>query len=1118
MFLMNFMIRFFLLSLLISSGLLTFGCTKHTPGPNRAPVAKAGIDLYVSFGIEVQLDGSESYDPDGSNLNYQWDIVAAPAGASADIEQASSSTANFTPDKPGVWSVRLVVSDGLLASLPDVVQVYVDGPCEDDQDCDDQESCTTNSCNGGVCVFEPVADGVDCNDGLYCTVTDKCLGGQCIDTQERDCSGASDQCNVGVCNEDSDGCERQPVEDDTDCGDLVCNDLDLVQMTCQAGECSSSRIIESCDDGEQCTFDECDPTDGCLNTPMSAGDDCGVCSACDDQGNCVSDLSQDDECPLCQECASGGVCVNQEAGSDVKLECIDGTFCDGVETCDGGGNCTQDGPDPCTGLECDENLGACVNCTSHDQCPFCQKCSFQGVCVNQDHDEDLKEECAGDDCNNGHCDGFGACCVADSGTPCGNQTPQTECDQADVCDGNGSCVANYKPFNSPCGDQNLDCNVDDYCNGSGLCLDQGYVQNGDSCGSPDDPECDNPDSCLDGQCQDNFEPEGTLCGDIGVDCLVDDTCDDSGNCINNGFVSNGNSCGSDVDTDCDDPDTCLGGVCQDNYLVGGTPCAGGNADYCDSTCDGLGSCSDLVGVDCSDGIECTEDLCNSGDGTCSNPPLADGTPCDGGDSNWCNSACDSTATCAPASIECPDDGVFCNGTESCEPSDGSCVWSGNLGNSDFCDGSDLVTCNGSGGEIVRSTCPFGCDGSSAPAVCSAAMIDPSNLGQTGRDNLCANSYDLDLTADAIIDTDNGTIDGDSTNIVFATVGQGGSNPDIGVFAFNSVRLQAGATLKVTGANALAIIACSDMQIEGVIDIRGGDGLMTGDGTGAHEGYAGPGGWAGGDTNYGDGQGQGGGAAGDDDTCGSGFYHSGGAGGSYGGVGGAGGDGRVAVCRIYGPTPTDADRYGSIANIALMGGSGGGAGGDNWGGPGGGGGGAIQLSANGTLTIAAGGGINAGGGAGAGGRYGTSNSAAGGGGGSGGAILLEAKTLRVLGVLACNGGGGGAGYEAEGISDPDHADDGTAGTLDDVAAPGGVAAGFGGNGGQGSAGTVVNGSKGQGDDTNGIQKGGGGGGAAGRIRLNSSDTTFEVGAQTIVSPSNAANDCTGLCHTGNVAMQ
>jgi hypothetical protein len=36
------------------------------------------------------------------------------------------------------------------------------------------------------------------------------------------------------------------------------------------------------------------------------------------------------------------------------------------------------------------------------------------------------------------------------------------------------------------------------------------------------------------------------------------------------------------------------------------------------------------GVDCSDGNECTADVCDPADGSCSNPNLPDGTSCDGG--------------------------------------------------------------------------------------------------------------------------------------------------------------------------------------------------------------------------------------------------------------------------------------------------------------------------------------------------------------------------------------------------------------------------------------------------------------------------------------------------------
>jgi len=47
---------------------------------------------------------------------------------------------------------------------------------------------------------------------------------------------------------------------------------------------------------------------------------------------------------------------------------------------------------------------------------------------------------------------------------------------------------------------------------------------------------------------------------------------------------------------------------------------------CNRMCTG-GLCE---GVDCDDGKECTDDICNSVDGTCDNEPLPDGTPCSEG--------------------------------------------------------------------------------------------------------------------------------------------------------------------------------------------------------------------------------------------------------------------------------------------------------------------------------------------------------------------------------------------------------------------------------------------------------------------------------------------------------
>ncbi len=113
-----------------------------------------------------------------------------------------------------------------------------------------------------------------------------------------------------------------------------------------------------------------------------------------------------------------------------------------------------------------------------------------------------------------------------------------------------------------------------------------------------------------------------------------------------GGVCLSESCTSDAD--CEDPATeCLvappgacnlgTGLCGPEVPVAdGTSCNGG-AGTCQS-----GTCADnCAGVDCSDGNECTNDVCTSvGGPTCSNPNSATGTPCNGG-----LGSCDGAGAC-----------------------------------------------------------------------------------------------------------------------------------------------------------------------------------------------------------------------------------------------------------------------------------------------------------------------------------------------------------------------------------------------------------------------------------------------------------------------------------------
>jgi RHS repeat-associated protein len=90
---------------------------------NSAPVAKAGPDQTVPLGATVTLDGRGSSDSDGDPLAYAWALSAKPAGSQAALSNAAAATPGFVADRPGHYTVQLVVSDGAHSSAPDTVAV-----------------------------------------------------------------------------------------------------------------------------------------------------------------------------------------------------------------------------------------------------------------------------------------------------------------------------------------------------------------------------------------------------------------------------------------------------------------------------------------------------------------------------------------------------------------------------------------------------------------------------------------------------------------------------------------------------------------------------------------------------------------------------------------------------------------------------------------------------------------------------------------------------------------------------------------------------------------------------------------------------------------------------------
>ena len=424
----------------------------------------------------------------------------------------------------------------------------------------------------------------------------------------------------------------------------------------------------------------------------------------------------------------------------------------------------------------------------------------------------------------------------------------------------------------------------------------------------------------------------------------------------------------------------------------------------------------------------------------------------------------------------------------CTPGDSWCTGAG-----------AMATCNPDGTSYNEVACPLGC--AETPDVHCLALI-PSNVGDPSL--LCVDGTgDMSLPEGTVLvglNTGDGSItafdgygsllgdvraggEGLVSGINFRTVAQPAGTPMLGVFSFGSFTVPPGVTVLGTGQNALVVLSCTDVSVQGrlgsdaiVVVVGGNEELLPGAG--------------GGDT------GAGAGAGSDGQT--SGIVSGGGGGGGFGGAGGQGG---ITPNGGAGGLP-----YGNAELVPLLGGSGGGSGADNdnGGGVGGPSGGALQVSSGGTIHVFSGGAITASGW----GGLGANPGGAGGGGGSGGGILLEAASIAVDagGFVAANGGGGGATTVYSSSTD---GEDGQPGQVGAMAALGGTITDptntcMGGNG---NSSFDVNGATAPCTTNN----GGGGGGGAGRIRLNAPAVGTPSGT---VSPDLS----TGAATTGLPVMQ
>jgi hypothetical protein len=105
-----------------TAGWWSIGTASSRVTPDRPPKANAGADMTISLatGTSVQLDGSQSKDPESRPLIYRW-IGAENNPAAVNIASVAKPIFNLVV--PGKYVFILTVSDGILNSKPDQVAV-----------------------------------------------------------------------------------------------------------------------------------------------------------------------------------------------------------------------------------------------------------------------------------------------------------------------------------------------------------------------------------------------------------------------------------------------------------------------------------------------------------------------------------------------------------------------------------------------------------------------------------------------------------------------------------------------------------------------------------------------------------------------------------------------------------------------------------------------------------------------------------------------------------------------------------------------------------------------------------------------------------------------------------
>ena len=430
-------------------------------------------------------------------------------------------------------------------------QVCLNGKCAGGTPipCDDNNPCTSDTCDPKHGCDNTNDDSLSCDDGVACTTGDKCAAGKCAGDASK-CAGKETNCSDKI---DDDGdnaidcadndCASDPacaaLPKETACNDKIDDDKDG-KMDCADSDCSADPACVAASKETNCTDKIDDDKDGAVdcNDNDCAGDP--ACAVPTKEGNCIDKIDEDKDGAT--DCADSDCSVDIACAVAKEINCTDKVDND------------KDGATDCGDNDCAADL-ACAATGEKD-------------CVNKlDDDKDGKIDCADSDCANNV-----AC------------APAVEA----ICTDN---VDNDKDGKTDCND--LDCNKDVACKtkcAHDLCIEGAKVDAAcDACASA---VCKADSFC----CGDSWD--GTCVGEVATICgkqcpgAVEALCADKLDNDKDGKI------------DCADSDCAKDPACQNANCSAVSVLTCGGADT--KSNDAVGSTKKVDAYDCADGKESGE--------------------------------------------------------------------------------------------------------------------------------------------------------------------------------------------------------------------------------------------------------------------------------------------------------------------------------------------------------------------------------------------------------------------------------------------------------------------------------------------------------------------------------